>query len=480
MNEILVSEVCDVNSLQTNFDEPKKHGRLLVRHLDHIWRKHTSKGSKRKGEDDSQNYVECQPAKCNCLTAPRFSPPSIPNDHSGTSRVNVLKRKSPSPTVVSVRLSAASELLLSSTRVDAVVASTSREKIIEIVPNMRANIFLLIGGSFFGIMAGLFIGRGVLRAVHPQPASSEFSSLSDLRNQMDRRGATDVRADGSVSFRSIVQPHPQDDIIYTLRPNLDVKFEGVSVKTNSHGMRGPETTLEKPPGVYRVALLGDSFAFGWGVEEDQIFARVLERKLQEIAPTGTRVEVLNFGVPGYSTFQEAASFLNRGKDFNPDAVLVYFVNNDYGLPFFIRDVGQEDGTLANVKNYVGRVWKTDDPKVLEQKRLFWRILDPNRGLRSLEEYTKPRKIPLFVAINPGKSAKKDSERLYMLRHRKSVFKVGLDQPFKKLMEERGLTSEMLSLPTDPHPNSQKHTILGELLAAGMRSKLFPDPAATVR
>ena len=66
---------------------------------------------------------------------------------------------------------------------------------------------------------------------------------------------------------------------------------------NSLGLRSPETTAQKKPDTYRVALLGDSFIMGKGVEDDETASFVLETSLRR---DGHRVEVLNGGVDSYA------------------------------------------------------------------------------------------------------------------------------------------------------------------------------------
>ena len=52
---------------------------------------------------------------------------------------------------------------------------------------------------------------------------------------------------------------------YELRPNLEKFAQNALVRTNSHGMRDRERSIERPAGVFRIAVLGDSFTFGFGV-----------------------------------------------------------------------------------------------------------------------------------------------------------------------------------------------------------------------
>ena len=285
------------------------------------------------------------------------------------------------------------------------------------------------------------------------------------------RKGSDMKSDRSVSLRSIIVPHPDKEIIYDLEPGLQVKFQGVPVSTNSCGMRSDEIPVVKPERTYRIALLGDSFAFGWGVERDAIFAKVIERLLNEEArPYGVRVEVLNFGVPGYSTFQEVASFLDKGLDFDPDLVIVYFVSNDFGLPFFLGNPNQ-GSSLMNAVDFARRVWNGDDPEHAEEKSFLHKRLDPNRSLRRLSRKLEKLGVPLYVAVNPGKSWKRDVKRLTVLKGSEAIPLITLRDEIRARVATENIPLEDLSLPTDPHPSALKHLMLGELIVAGVRKEV---------
>lgn len=94
------------------------------------------------------------------------------------------------------------------------------------------------------------------------------------------------------------------------------------VEINEAGFRDPERHLEAAPGVRRIALLGDSVSWGWGVDNGERFSDLLERDL------GPDVEVLNFAVPGYGTDQQYWLFEEEVLSYHPDLVLVCFVLND--------------------------------------------------------------------------------------------------------------------------------------------------------
>lgn len=102
----------------------------------------------------------------------------------------------------------------------------------------------------------------------------------------------------------------------------------VDLKINSLGLRGPETTVAKPSGRLRVACLGGSTTFGTGEHDDaHTWPRQLEQLLRKQLG-GKDIEVLNFGVPGYDTADNADQLLLQAQAFDPDVVLLFQGYND--------------------------------------------------------------------------------------------------------------------------------------------------------
>jgi lysophospholipase L1-like esterase len=128
---------------------------------------------------------------------------------------------------------------------------------------------------------------------------------------------------------SRVAPHPY--LAYANRPGFvhePTAKDPSSVHHNSLGFRGRETTWAKPPGTYRILCLGGSSTYGIGPTSDETNWPVrLEAHLNEARPA-KRVEVINGGCQGYSTFEMALNLDLRGIDFQPDLVLCYEAIND--------------------------------------------------------------------------------------------------------------------------------------------------------
>lgn len=105
-------------------------------------------------------------------------------------------------------------------------------------------------------------------------------------------------------------------------------------RSNSLGFRDRERAVEKPPGVFRILVLGDSIAAGQAVREAaDVFPARLEAGL---AAAGVAAEVINFAVTGYDTRQEVALLEDRGLRFAPDLVL---------LAYCLNDTRQDDGGI---------------------------------------------------------------------------------------------------------------------------------------
>jgi hypothetical protein len=107
--------------------------------------------------------------------------------------------------------------------------------------------------------------------------------------------------------------------------------EGVTYVTiNNEGFRDINHAVAKGPETFRVVVLGDSNAEAFQVRQEDTFWSVLERRLQSCPWLSRRpVEVLNFGVSGYSTTQELLTYEKFARKYRPDIVLLaFFIGND--------------------------------------------------------------------------------------------------------------------------------------------------------
>lgn len=114
-------------------------------------------------------------------------------------------------------------------------------------------------------------------------------------------------------------------IEYRRPPNY--RKNGIS--TNSLSYRGPEFSIEKPPGVFRILMYGGSFVWGTGaLRDEETIPAHLERLLNRSPPPGRRYEVINCGETGYQTTQEIVFLAIEGVYLQPDLVIFLDGVND--------------------------------------------------------------------------------------------------------------------------------------------------------
>ncbi|MFQ5912338.1 MAG: hypothetical protein ACE5JS_04075 [Nitrospinota bacterium] len=131
---------------------------------------------------------------------------------------------------------------------------------------------------------------------------------------------------------------------YTHKANTKIYFHyhgrKIPIHYNSKGLRGPKYPYEKPPGVFRILILGDSWAEDMGSYYENLFSTRLEKRLNELYPS-PRFEVINAGHYGFSHVQELMYYQKEGRKFHPDIVLVlYALDSPRG-----RYATLEDGVL---------------------------------------------------------------------------------------------------------------------------------------
>jgi len=99
-----------------------------------------------------------------------------------------------------------------------------------------------------------------------------------------------------------------------------------SVRHNRWGFRERDFDLKKPSGSYRIAVVGDSMAYGQGIREEERFSDLLEDRLQ--GRRGQTYQVLNFALPGAETTDELGFLTRAVLTSRPDFILLQWYVND--------------------------------------------------------------------------------------------------------------------------------------------------------
>ena len=192
-------------------------------------------------------------------------------------------------------------------------------------------IFIGISVSVITIIVWLAIFEIFLRFFYPQSLSPDFLPTIDR--------------DTFSEYDSVLG--------WSLKPNAEGSFFSgefnIRIKNNGQGLR-INHTINPKKSKFRIAFLGDSNVWGFGVEDKNRMSEQMEKMLGNI-------EVINFGVSGYGTDQYYLSLNKSVLKYDPDMVITTFYPNDliesgnsinhgYPKPYF--NMTQKGLVLTNV------------------------------------------------------------------------------------------------------------------------------------
>lgn len=233
---------------------------------------------------------------------------------------------------------------------------------------------------------------------------SSLRASTPFKNLALAVASTVVFAGGLESVARFLEPPPvqkeeylwdwserfKDGDFYTLE-----KGEGYppSEETNVDGLRDVTRPVETREGLRRIVILGDSVAYGHGVEAAEAFPQILERIVR---PAGRDVDVFNVALPGWSTRQERIAYERIASKYKPDVVVLAVCLNDLAElqinlakpPGFLLALFKHSATvrlaLGASKREIGAVEELftapDSERVKNAFRLFF---EEARGLREL-------------------------------------------------------------------------------------------------
>lgn len=113
-------------------------------------------------------------------------------------------------------------------------------------------------------------------------------------------------------------------------PGMRKVERGIAYEINSLGFRGSPVEAAKPPGTVRVVCLGDSSTFGFLNREGECYPRLLGECLSRRG-AGARYEVVNAGVSGYTTLQQAIALKLKVLPLDPDVVVIQCGHNNRSM-----------------------------------------------------------------------------------------------------------------------------------------------------
>lgn len=186
---------------------------------------------------------------------------------------------------------------------------------------------------------------------------------------------------------------------YVMRPNTCVRLKTIEydgiLRTNARGIVGPDVPATKPAGEFRVVVLGDSYAVGGQVPNDQTFPAVLERDLHDAGYGNVRV--INMGVGGYTTFNESRLLAENLTWLQPDlVVLAAFLGNDVAENVLATAVGYRNAP----EHPKGMTWGEGAQQLLDDSG-YWFPRNHLSGPQPPAAWEPTQPLPRSVGNQPS-------------------------------------------------------------------------------
>lgn len=123
------------------------------------------------------------------------------------------------------------------------------------------------------------------------------------------------------AYITLFRKHPY--LVVEPRPSVSYKSkDGIMFTHNALGTRGKQASVQKKEGTKRILALGGSSTYCVGVSDNQTWPFYLQENL------GNGYEVINMGVPGYTTVEHIIQTALNISDFSPDICIFYVGWND--------------------------------------------------------------------------------------------------------------------------------------------------------
>jgi hypothetical protein len=276
-----------------------------------------------------------------------------------------------------------------------------------------------------------------------------------------------------------------------MKAHAHMRVYGTPVRTNALGFRGPEVA-PKRPGEFRIVVLGDSFTFGPGVAEEEIFTSLLQARL---ARTHPQAKVINLAVEGYNVLQYAAVLEEVGLGLDPDLVLVaLFPVNDFEMDTYRNNRNVAEGhpppphwqeSLYVYRAYLHRVESV-------AHKIASRILPaapakrPDEGwesnlaaLKRIATVAEQRKIRMAVALLPHTKGFETQRAIFTRVDDYCAAEALRCLDLLAVFRAKGVRDGALVLnAVDAHGNGEYHRLVAELMTPFVSTLVAPrQPAA---
>jgi len=305
--------------------------------------------------------------------------------------------------------------------------------------------------------------------------------------------------------------YQKDDLVgYIHKPNVKINQAtdewDIIIQSNSDGLRN-NRDYEKGQhkNIIRILGLGDSFTWGEGVNIQDTYLKVLEKKLNSKNFGGDiKYEVINAAFGGWGIGQEFLYLKSRGYEYEPDLIILGFIADDIfrnikyydkifsptevKIPKIIIEkpkhkllIRIKDYLLANTRlypflssrisqiswlndyiYYIGLREKGNVNDSIRDKKFINQSIEMGKNIfLKIKNYCDEKKIKLIVVIIPSDVEKTMITNDTLGKINKIIIKFLLekDTHVVNLTNAFSNSSKQLYFLRDRHPNSNGHRII---------------------
>jgi len=185
--------------------------------------------------------------------------------------------------------------------------------------------------SLLGWISLCCVFAAVAIGAAPRPKGADWSA--NLMLLIGTLAVVGLMLEGGLRLKVAFMPEAQGFPTFS-----SAAWERRHAQHNREGFRDVDHEVSKSPGALRLAVVGDSFAYGWGISEmDHRFGEQLAAQLSK--RTGRHWEPINASAPDTHTLHHL-NFLERILPYEPDHVVLLYVFNDMDYIYPITPRGQ--------------------------------------------------------------------------------------------------------------------------------------------
>lgn len=276
-----------------------------------------------------------------------------------------------------------------------------------------------------------------------------------------------------IIFRLLNYPKNLKDIFH----RKDIIWTLDHVSLNSYGYRDNEYLREKQTDVFRVYVIGDSYTYGWLIDNpEDTFSAIIEKELQ--GKLNKKIEVINAASPGFTMKEIAKRFIEEGKYFYPDLVIVginddeanvsnhYVPAADSSFPKFTKSSKLYQATLGNYfaaksesinHEYISSIYSNQSSKDWEEFSDY--LLKMQKEATTIHAKMAILLFPHIHANNPYKENDfvDYNRKLKEFAEQREMFFIDPSSEFYSYPKREDLVIN----PIDPHPTVQANRIFAD-------------------